>query len=173
MLQRARDSAQQELVAQLRATLAELSESNDELRAASAARAAESEVLSPVLTQQLQAEVASLRARVSMLTFDFEVSSPSRAAQVSTAVPWGVLLPAVRLQNQSARLRQELREASSREASADARAAGNVSLCGGVRSLMFLCPRGSVPHPSVHCRGRGASRAVASRGGGRARALAR
>jgi hypothetical protein len=36
MLQRARDSAQQELVAQLRATLAELSESNDELRAASA-----------------------------------------------------------------------------------------------------------------------------------------
>ena len=76
MLQRARDSAQQELVAQLRATLAELSESNDELRAASAARAAESEVLSPVLTQQLQAEVASLRARVSMLTFDFEVSSP-------------------------------------------------------------------------------------------------
>ena len=76
MLQRARDSAQQELVAQLRATLAELSESNDELRAASAARAAESDVLSPVLTQQLQAEVASLRARVSMLTFDFEVSSP-------------------------------------------------------------------------------------------------
>ncbi len=77
MLQRARDSAQQELVAQLRATLAELSESNDELRASSAASAAESEVLSPVLTQQLQAEVASLRARVSMLTFDFEVSSPS------------------------------------------------------------------------------------------------
>ena len=85
MLQRARDSAQQELVAQLRATLAELSESNDELRAASAARAAESDVLSPVLTQQLQAEVASLRARVSMLTFDFEVIPPSRAAQVGTA----------------------------------------------------------------------------------------
>jgi hypothetical protein len=77
ILQRARESALAEQLAQLAANVDELRADGSAVSRALGTVSADS--FGPILTQQLHTEVASLRARVSMLTFDFEVFRPLSA----------------------------------------------------------------------------------------------